>query len=97
MIYLLGEKTFLDIYYYSLFAELYNLYPKWHVQPLTSKSNKAAKTLQETSFTWGNLKSVHDTAADERLPLQHIQFPIYLLIFLHRILYTIFYIWLLCA
>lgn len=43
LIYLLGEKTFLDIYYYSLFAELYNLYPKRHVQPLTSKSNKAAK------------------------------------------------------
>lgn len=38
-----GEKKKKFPGIYSLLAELYNLYPKWNIKPLKSKSNKAAK------------------------------------------------------
>lgn len=77
--------------YYSLLADLYNLYPKWNIQPL--KKVRATKQQNETTpgneFNTGKkFNSVHITSAAQNLKIHlysiySLQFICYLL-FLHR-------------
>lgn len=64
------KKKFPGIY--SLLAELYNLYPKWNIKPLKSKSNKAAKWnhSRKLLLNWEKFELfVHITAAAQNLKI----------------------------